>query len=410
MGIPFLDPMGKLAKWFGSAMDIDDLKRTEQELHKRELLLRLAVNNLPSSFTVYDDRGRIEYINDIGLVLSDLTAAEAIGKREEDIFPEKVTRNYLKVLYNTFTTREPQVIECLVNYSDAPRFVIYHFVPMLDDNHNIYKVLGMAYDITERKNTEEKLRTAMQKAEESDRLKSAFLANISHEVRTPLNAIMGFSQMIQNTFREDDQLNNYAEIIINSAQQLLDIIKQMIEISQLESGASSINSMTFSLPDLLHELYQSSLLREGHRVRHGLRFELVVDPVLQRSGMFTADRDKLSTVIRNLLGNAFKFTPDHGTITFGCQWVADNAVQFFVKDTGIGIEESKQQVIFNSFRQADESYTRNFGGIGLGLAICRNLVNMLGGTIWVESKPGQGSSFFFTIPDQLVEKTLPFSS
>lgn len=398
MAIPFHDQKGRMIKWFGSATDIDDLKRTEQELHRRELLLRNAVNNLPSSFTVYDDQGRIEYINDFSLVRSDMTAEEAIGKREEEIFPAEVTKNYLPVLSNTYKTKEPQVIECLVDYADAPRYVIYHFVPTLDENNNIYKVLGMAYDITERKNSEEKLKAAIRKAEESDRLKSAFLANISHEIRTPLNAIMGFSQMIQKNFRNDEQLNGYVDIIITSAEQLLDIIKQIIEISQLESGGSNANLTRFSLTGLMNELHQTYCLQESERIKHGLKFEIEMDNRLVHADLVFSDRDKLSNVLRNLLSNAFKFTRSEGTISFGCNIADNNLLQFFVRDTGIGIEESKMEVIFNTFRQADETYTRNFGGIGLGLAICRNLVGILGGKIWVESKPGKGSVFYFTIP------------
>ncbi|MBN1789867.1 MAG: PAS domain S-box protein [Bacteroidales bacterium] len=397
-GIPFYDDHGKILKWFGSATDVEELKRSAQELRRRELLLRNAVNNLPSSFTIYDDQGRIEYINDFSLVRSDMTAEEAIGKREEDIFPEEVTRNYLPVLSDTYKTKEPQVIECLINYADAPRFVIYHFVPTLDENNNIYKVLGMAYDITERKNSEEKLKEAIEKAEESDRLKSAFLANISHEIRTPLNAIMGFSQMIQKTFREDEQLNGYVDIIMASAEQLLDIIKQMLEISQLESGGSHLNPIRFSVAGLLNELYQNYCLQERNSLSNGLRFILELDETLKAAPDVVTDRDKLYHILRNLLDNAFKFTRTDGTISFGCKIMDNDMLQFFVRDTGIGIEESKLQFIFNTFRQADETYTRSYGGIGLGLSICRNLVGILGGEIWAESKPGKGSVFYFKIP------------
>jgi PAS domain S-box-containing protein len=398
MGIPFYDDQGRILKWFGSATDVEELKRTAQELRRRELLLRNAVNNLPSSFTIYDDQGRIEYINDFSLVRSDLTAEEAIGKREEDIFPEEVTRNYLPVMADTYKTKEPQVIECLINYADAPRFVIYHFVPTLDENNNIYKVLGMAYDITERKNSEEKLKEAIDKAEESDRLKSAFLANISHEIRTPLNAIMGFSQMIQKTFREDEQLNGYVDIIMASAEQLLDIIKQMLEISQLESGGSRANPVRFSLAGLMNEIYQTFCLQERNSLNSGLRFEMELDKKLNVAPNVVTDRDKLYHILRNLLSNAFKFTRADGTISFGCKIMENNILHFFVRDTGIGIEDSKLQFIFNTFRQADETYTLNYGGIGLGLSICRNLVGILGGEIWAESKPGKGSIFYFTLP------------
>jgi PAS domain S-box-containing protein len=371
-------------------------KLAEQELSRRELLLRNAVNNLPSSFTVYDDKGCIEYINDFGLILSDLSVNEAIGKKEEEIFPPEISRNYLHVLYRTYETKEPQVVECLINYPDSPRYVIYYFVPSLDENNNIYRVLGMAYDITERKNAEEKLQQAIVKAQESDRLKSAFLANISHEIRTPLNAIMGFSQMIKNSYN-DEQLIGYADIIMASGEQLLDIIWQIIEVSQLESGNSQINTSAFSLHELMQELYQAYCLQEGHKIKRGLSFELQLDSILPANGTISSDREKLNTILRNLLRNAFKFT-EAGAIVFGCKLINPDWLQFYVSDTGIGIEAGKFDLIFETFRRGDESNTRHYGGIGLGLTICRDLVTLMGGKIWVESKPGEGSVFYFTLP------------
>jgi len=150
----------------------------------------------------------------------------------------------------------------------------------------------------------------------------------------------------------------------------------------------------------MNELHQTYCLQENHRIKQGLRFEMELDSRMVHSDLIVSDRDKLSNVLRNLLSNAFKFTKAEGTITFGFHITDDNQLTFFVRDTGIGIEESKLEVIFNAFRQADETYTRNFGGVGLGLAICRNLVGILGGKIWVESKPGAGSVFYFTIPYQ----------
>jgi PAS domain S-box-containing protein len=371
-------------------------KLAEQELSRRELLLRNAVNNLPSSFTVYDDKCRIEYINDFGLVLSDLSVNEAIGKRDEEIFPEEITGSYLHMLHLTYETKEPQVIECLMNYPGSPRYVIYYFVPSLDENNNIYRVLGMAYDITERKNAEEKLHLAIMMAQESDRLKSAFLANISHEIRTPLNAIMGFSQMIKKTYK-DEQLNGYADIIMASGEQLLDIIKQMIEISQLESGKSKVTDTRFSLLDLMKEIHRYYSMQESQKIKNGLRFELELEDVFDENIMITTDREKLDNILRNLIGNAFKFTGD-GSIIVGCKKLSTEWLQFFVCDTGIGIEEGKLGVIFDTFRQADDSSTRHYGGVGLGLTICRDLINLLGGKIWAESKPGKGSDFYFTLP------------
>jgi signal transduction histidine kinase len=259
--------------------------------------------------------------------------------------------------------------------------------------------LGIAYDITERKEAEEKLKIAIKRAEEYDLLKSAFLANISHEIRTPLNAIMGFSQMIRKSFTDNEQLLSYIDIIMLSSNQLLDIIKEMIEISQLVSGKSNINNTTFSVTELMNEMYLNFQLMEESKIKTGIRFQLEISTLQNRNDLIISDREKLVQIIKNLLSNAFKFTYS-GTIKFGCKIQDPGFLLFFVIDTGIGIEEEKLDLIFDVFRRGDETFTRQYGGVGLGLTICRELVNLLGGEIWVESRPKEGSSFNFLLPER----------
>lgn len=369
----------------------------QMELVRREALLRNAVNNLTSTFTIYDDQGRIEYMNNYGLILSGITFEEALGKREEEIFADEITRDYLPALHKTYETRESQIAECQILYSDSPRYVAFYFVPTLDENNKIYKVLGIAFDITERKEAEESLKLAMKRAEEYDQLKSAFLANISHEIRTPLNSIMGFSQMIRKGYAHDEQLISYIDIIMLSSNQLLEIIKEMIEISQLVSRKSQINLSEFSVLELLNELHVNFQFLEEAKIKKGI--ELVIDSGKStgENDIVYADREKLTQVIRNLASNAFKFT-HAGKITLGIKNISSSLVHLYVKDTGIGIEEDKLELIFDIFRQADESFTRQFGGVGLGLTICRELVRLMNGEIWVESKIGEGSMFNVIIP------------
>jgi PAS domain S-box-containing protein len=378
-----------------------EVKQTQQELARRELLLRNAVNNLPSTFTIYDNEGKIEYINNYGLVISGLSAKDAVGKKEEDVFGPEITGNYIQALNKTFRTKEAQVTECMINYTHASRYVIYYFVPTLDENNNIYKVLGIAYDITERREAEEKLKVAIKRAEEYDLLKSAFLANISHEIRTPLNAIMGFAQMIRKSYTEDEQLGGYVDIIMLSSNQLLDIIKEMIEISQLVSGKSNINLSTFLVIDLMNEMEKSMKSMEDAKIKQGITFKLDLKNLKHNHDKITTDKEKLIQIIKNLLSNAFKFTYQ-GEITFGCRKTEKELMHFFVSDTGIGIEEDKLDVIFDIFRRGDETFTRQYGGVGLGLTICRELVTLLGGEIWVDSKYGKGSVFNFILPAKKV--------
>lgn len=372
-----------------------EVKETQQELARRELLLRNAVNSLPSTFTIYDSEGRIEYINDYGLAISGLSAKDAVGKKDDEVFGPEMTLNYIHALKKAFQTKKTQVTECMINYKHASRYVIYNFVPTLDENNNIYKVIGIAYDITERREAEEKLKIAIKRAEEYDMLKSAFLANISHEIRTPLNAILGFAQMIRKGYGSDEQLNSYVDIIMLSSNQLLEIIKEMIEISQLVSGKSNISSTTFRVTDLIKEVEENTRILEDAKIRQGISFSLDQKNI-KPNDQITTDREKLIQILKNLLSNAFKFTYQ-GKITLGCSKTG-NGWHFYVSDTGIGIEENKLDVIFDIFRRGDETFTRQFGGVGLGLTICRELVNLLGGEIGVESKPGSGSKFYFVLP------------
>jgi PAS domain S-box-containing protein len=374
-----------------------EAKIAGQEVARRELLLRTAVNNLPSTFTVYNANGKIEYINEYGLMLADLTLDQAVGRSEEDIFPEEITQHYLPALKKTFESKELQITECIIPYRDLPRYVAYFFVPALDENSNLYKVIGITYDITERKIAEEKLIVAMKKAEEYGQIKSAFLSNISHEIRTPLNAIMGFAQMITKNYNHDEQLMTFMDIIMISSNQLLDIIKEMLEISQLISGKSAITLSEFSVTGLMHELYAYYQKQEEQKIKQYTAFDLNISKVPVSKDLIRTDREKLVHIMKNLISNAFKFTYS-GRIVIGCMKETPDSWHFYVKDTGIGIEKDKLEFIFDTFRQGDESNTRQFGGVGLGLAICKEMVNLLGGRIWVESEAKKGSVFHFVLP------------
>lgn len=374
-----------------------EARNANQEVARRELLLRTAVNNLPSTFTVYDAGGKIEYINEYGLMLADLTHDQAVGKREEEIFPEDITKHYLPALQNAFETKELQIIECIIPFNDLPRYVAYYFVPALDERNNLYKVIGITYDITERKIAEEKLLVAMKKAEEYGQIKSAFLSNISHEIRTPLNAIMGFAQMIMKNYTRDEQLMTFMDIIMISSNQLLDIIKEMLEISQLMSGKSMITVTEFSVSSLLRELYEYYQKQEEQKIKQYITFDLDLSKVPVGKDLIKTDRERLIHIIKNLLNNAFKFTYG-GRIVVGCMKDAPDLWHFYVRDTGVGIEKEKLELIFDTFRQGDESNTRQFGGVGLGLAICKEMVQLLGGRIWVESELKRGSTFHVELP------------
>lgn len=233
---------------------------------------------------------------------------------------------------------------------------------------------------------------AKEKAEEASRLKTAFLHNLSHEVRTPLNAIYGFSQMLNNIDISADESKKFIQIIQDSSKQLVSIISDIITISSIETGQERITNTNIHLNTLLDELYQTfsaKLANKPVELRVYKEFSDNEDEIF-------VDDLKLRQVLHHLLLNAVKFT-HNGSIEFGYRLKSSN-LEFYVKDTGIGIEGKKQDVIFERFTQADENIHAEYGGTGLGLSICKGFLNLMGGAIWVESELGQGATFYFTLP------------
>lgn len=264
------------------------------------------------------------------------------------------------------------------------------------------KVTGIIQDITEVKKYEKELIRSKEKAEESDKLKSTFLANMSHEIRTPMNAIIGFSELLNIGDLTPEKRKEYADIIKSKGTLLMTLIDDIIEVSKFESGHLNIHKTETNLDNLLNELYAQFNQRKKHKGKDNIELKLDL-PVRKLPFIFT-DPGRLQQVLSNLLNNALKFT-DKGEIRFGYRPLDNNKLEFFVKDTGIGITREKQKVIFNRFRQLENTTARQYAtGSGLGLTIAKGIVELLGGKIWVESELQKGTSFFFTIPYEHVTK------
>ena len=274
-------------------------------------------------------------------------------------------------------------------------FSIHGKIIEIDDNHDPIRMVGTITQIQSQKEFENKLKEAKERAEESDRLKSAFLANMSHEIRTPMNAILGFTDLIMNDMLSPEEGKKYLEVIKSSGENLLNIINDIIDISKIESGQLKIKKETFDLHNLLDELKDISrnLIYQSQKP-----ISLIVQEGISNDNFFIkADPYRLHQILLNLLTNAIKFTKE-GYIELGYIIKDENTLQFFVKDTGQGIASQHKNLIFERFRQVDETSIRKFGGTGLGLAITKSLISMMKGQIWLESEPGKGSKFYFSIP------------
>jgi signal transduction histidine kinase len=247
-------------------------------------------------------------------------------------------------------------------------------------------------EISERIKIETELTSAKERAEESDRLKTSFLNNISHEIRTPINAIVGFSDLINDPRLDEKERLNFTTIITESSYRLMGVISDLINLSSVESGQEVLTEEKFSLNVLMHEIYgQVKPLVDTYKVN------LVLHVALKDTHSYiTTDKTKLHQIILNLLKNSVKFTKQ-GKIEFG-YIIRDADIEFFIKDTGIGIPRDKFEAIFARFQQADDSLSRQHGGAGLGLPISKAYAELLGGQMWVVSEVDKGTDFFFTIP------------
>ncbi len=257
-------------------------------------------------------------------------------------------------------------------------------------------------EIEQRKQAELELIEALKRAEESDGLKSAFLANMSHEIRTPMNGILGFAELLKEPDLTGEQQQEYIKIIEKSGARMLNIINDIIDISKIESGQMKAVLQETNINEQLEFIYQLFNREVEHK---GLSFSLK-KVSLPPESIVETDREKLYAILTNLVKNSIKYT-SKGFIEFGCDVVETNHelfLQYFVRDTGIGIPKNRHEAIFERFIQVDVFDKMARQGAGLGLAISKAYVEMLGGKIWIESEEGKGSTFYFTIPYLPVSK------
>lgn len=243
---------------------------------------------------------------------------------------------------------------------------------------------------------QQELLESRDKAEESDRLKSAFLANMSHEIRTPLNAIMGFSSLILDTHPADEERKQFVGIIHANSTRLLNLMDEIFDIAQIESGLLSLHRAPCHVNEMLVSLTTFFNLEKGLNGKDNIQIR-VHKANKDKAFQIDTDQKKLRQTLFNLIENSLKYT-NEGYIEIGYNFVENSMVEFFVSDSGIGFEQEKLDILFKPFRQADDTSTRRFGGLGLGLTLSQKFVKIMGGQMRAESKPGVGSTFYFTIP------------
>jgi len=371
--------------------DISERKRTQEKIKQ----LSQAVEQSPVAIVITNTLGIIEYVNPKFIETTGYSYDELIGKNPRILKSGHTSQEEYKHLWNTLSSGNEWFGEFHNMKKDGSLYWESASIsPILNSQGVITHYIAIKEDITERKLIEQQLIKAKDKAEESDRLKLAFLANMSHEIRTPMNGILGFTELLKDISLDKDVQQEYIKIIEKSGKRMLNIINDIINISKVESGQIEITSSETNVNEQIEYLYTFFKPEAAHK-----NLSLLLTKELDsKHNYIRTDREKLYAILTNLVKNALKFT-NEGSIEFGCV-KKGNYLEFFVKDSGLGISDSQQKIIFERFRQANDTISRTHEGSGLGLAISKAYVEMQGGKIWVESQEGVGSTFYFTLPYQ----------
>ena len=374
-------------------------KTLEKELKTRkevEKLLKIAekekeliLNNINETILFIDNDHNILWANKSNLLPLLPEDKSIIGDKcykvffgRDDICPQCV-----------YPTKETSYVEHYIPEKNI--YLGWHITPVFDDDGNTKGYVKTIEDITEKKLTEKALREAKEKAEESDKLKSAFLANMSHEIRTPMNAIIGFSELLNDPQISEQERKDYISIIQSNGHQLLKIISDLLVFSQIESGQLKIQKKNIRLVETMNEVYQQ-FIEEKRRLKKD-QIEIHFDKNgIDNDFSFHSDPVRIRQILYNLMTNALKFTSS-GSVTLGVK-KENNDIKIYVSDTGCGIHPEKLDRIFKRFSQADDTLSRRFEGAGLGLAISKELVSLLGGSLHVKSEVDKGSTFWINMP------------
>jgi len=373
-------------------------QRTISELEENKLRYQVLLEAIPDLFFIIDKDG--VYVDFV------FKASDALKIKPDDIignsifevgFSEKMASKIFQCIQTCISQDSIETIEYALEIEGSSALFEMRIVRLSDQS-----VISLARDISKRKLAEIHLEDAKNKAEEADRLKTAFLANISHEIRTPMNAIIGFSKMIGSPEFDDEEKSKFIEIIISNGKVLLSLINDMISLSKIESNTLVVKIGPCRVNDMMVHLYKEF----GYELDENKHINLKVN-CENSNQKFAVNTDSilLQSILHKLIDNGIKFT-EEGEVEFGYRIIEPNFVEFFVRDTGIGIAERDQERIFERFHQLDNRTIRAYEGTGLGLSISQHYVRLLGGSLKVKSKIGKGTTFSFTIPYKKDESPL----
>jgi two-component system sensor histidine kinase/response regulator len=391
--MPLRDAAGNIIGTFGISRDITERKQAEEALHKSERRYRLLFErNLAGVYRTTWDGEFLDCNEAFARILGYESREELLGQKAWSVYLNPADRERCLALLQergAVTNFE----ECLRRKDGSPVWVLENESLIESEDGGPPVLEGTIIDITERKWAEAELKRAKEVAEAASRAKGEFLANMSHEIRTPMNGIIGMTELALDTELTPEQ-REYLAMVKDSADNLLTLINDILDFSKIEAGKLGLDLVEFNLHDTIGNTMKTLAPRASGK---GLELVYQTPPSLPRH--LVGDPGRLRQILVNLVGNAIKFT-ERGEVALHIETKLQTRdeveLHFAVADTGIGIPREKQRLIFEAFAQADASMTRKYGGTGLGLAITSQLVKMMGGRLWVESEPGQGSTFHFT--------------
>jgi PAS domain S-box-containing protein len=380
---------------FGIAKDITEQRQSEESLRESEQRFRIMADSCPTIIWVTDAAGRVQLTNRVCREFFGTTFELAGGGQWQLLVHPDDRSEYARKFLRAVRERAPFRAEARARRTDGEwRWLASHAEPRMSPNGDFLGHVGISPDITDRKQSEEVLQRAKDAAESANRAKSEFLANMSHEIRTPMNGVIGLTDLALDTDLTTEQ-RGYLEGVRNSAGSLLRILNDILDFAKIEARKLEFEVIEFDLRQMIAATLKVLGIRAAAK-----NLELACDLGAAVPDRVLGDPGRLRQILVNLIGNAIKFT-ERGEVVLRVQRLSQTRdeveLHFSVQDTGIGIPLNKQQQVFSAFSQADSSLTRTFGGTGLGLTISSQLVEMMGGRIWLESEEGIGSIFHFTV-------------
>ncbi|MDK2826933.1 PAS domain S-box-containing protein [Methanolobus vulcani] len=393
----------------GVGRDITERKHAEIELQEKKNELFQIVNGSPIPAFVINKNHDIIYWNKACENTTGIKAKDIIGtgnswmafyNQKRPVLADLIVDNCLTDIEKAYGNKklQPSFVEGgyqAEDYFEAiDKWILFTAAPIRDHNNDIIGAIETLQDTSISKQAEQAVLDAKMLAENTSRTKSEFLCNMNHELRTPLNLILGYADLLlaEETGELNEEQKHFAEIIKFAGSRFLDLVDSLIYIAEIEEGKMELDVDMFSLPNLMSDVQR---MLSSHALKKGVNLEFEIDPSVT---VVYADKSKIKTILHHLISNGIKFTPSGGSVLVNIRKSKNNELHLTVADSGIGISEEDQKLLYNAFVQLDWSLNRKFEGSGLGLSIVKKFVEVQGGSISLESKPGEGSTFEVILP------------